>query len=173
MRSLLTEASAKLAAFAQPNNAAYKALLVELIAQGVETLEGAAVTVRCRQVDLGAVQDAAGKAKAKLGGKAAGVSVDSSSFLAPPPNASSDELAFRSASDRLMGDLGTSGDAPFGGEVPIDSQARARGLAMGVGLSVRACMRGAGEEASAAGCLVGGGLMMPPRPHALAGILVA
>jgi V-type H+-transporting ATPase subunit E len=86
MRSLLTEASAKLAAFAQPSNAAYKALLVELIAQGVETLEGAAVTVRCRQVDLSAVQDAAGKAKAKLGGKAAGVSVDTSSFLAPPPN---------------------------------------------------------------------------------------
>ena len=87
MRTLLTEAAAKLAAFAQPNSAAYKSLLVELIAQGVETLEGAAVTVRCRQVDLSAVQDAAGKAKAKLGGKAAAISVDSSSFLAPPPNA--------------------------------------------------------------------------------------
>ena len=86
MRALVADASSKLAAFAQPGSAAYKALLVDLIAQAVTTLEGVAVTVRCRQTDLAAVQEAAGKAKSKLGKDAAAITVDAAAFLAPPPN---------------------------------------------------------------------------------------
>lgn len=32
------------------------------------------------------------------------------------------EKQFRSAAGKMMGDLNTSGDAPFGGEVQLDSQ---------------------------------------------------
>jgi V-type H+-transporting ATPase subunit E len=93
MHSLLTAASEKLAAFAQPQSAPYKALLAELIAQAVTTLEGAPVTVRCRQVDLAAVQEAAGKAKSKLGKEAPSIAVDAAAFLAPPPNPAAPDAA--------------------------------------------------------------------------------
>lgn len=93
MRALLSDASTKLAAFSQPGNAAYKALLVDLIAQAVTLLEGAAVTVRCRQADLGAVQEAAGKAKSKLGKDAQAVTVDTASFLPPGPNPAAPDAA--------------------------------------------------------------------------------
>ena len=35
------------------------------------------------------------------------------------------ELAFLKVADKLMGDLGTSGDAPFGGEVALDPESQA------------------------------------------------
>lgn len=34
------------------------------------------------------------------------------------------EVAFRRTADKLMGDLGTSGDAPFGGEVQVDADSQ-------------------------------------------------
>jgi hypothetical protein len=63
LKGLLAESSVKLAAFASPSSPAYKALLEKLVAQGAAKLAGAgALKVRCRQVDLAAVQDAAAKA---------------------------------------------------------------------------------------------------------------
>ena len=85
LQSLLSEASAKLSAFASPSNAAYKALLEKLVAQGAAKLAGSGpLKVRCRQVDLAAVQDAVAKA-----GRAcpAGIAVDTAAFLPPPPDA--------------------------------------------------------------------------------------
>jgi len=89
LKGLLTESSAKLAAFASPSSAAYKALLEKLVAQGAAKLTGAgALKVRCRQVDLAAVQEAVAKA-----GKAAQLSVDTASFLPPPPDAARPDAA--------------------------------------------------------------------------------
>jgi hypothetical protein len=34
------------------------------------------------------------------------------------------ESKFRSTADKMMGDLGTSGDAPFGGEVALDAESQ-------------------------------------------------
>ena len=93
MQALVSEASAKLAAFASPASPAYKQLLVELVVQGVSTLAGASAVVRCRQGDLAAVQEACTKAKGLLGPKlAAGstITVDTSSFLPPAPVSGSD-----------------------------------------------------------------------------------
>ncbi len=84
LRTLLAEASAKLAAFASPSSAAYKALLEKLVAQGAAKLAGTgSLTVRCRQVDLAAVQEAAVKV-AKAHGVA--LAVDTAAFLPPPPS---------------------------------------------------------------------------------------
>ena len=89
MRSLVSEASVKLAAFAQPSSPAYKQLLVDLVVQGVVALEGASAVVRCRQGDLAAVQEACTKAKGKLAAGAT-LTVDTASFLPPAPVAGSD-----------------------------------------------------------------------------------
>jgi len=91
MRSLVAGASSKLAAFSSASSPAYKQLLVDLVVQGVVALEGASAVVRCRQVDLAAVQEACTKAKAALGSKLASgatLTVDTTTFLAPPPNPS-------------------------------------------------------------------------------------
>ena len=96
MRSLVAEASSKLAAFASASSPAYKQLLVDLVVQGVAALEGASAVVRCRQVDLAAVQEAASKAKGLLGAKLASgstITVDTASFLAPPPNPAQPDAA--------------------------------------------------------------------------------
>ena len=39
------------------------------------------------------------------------------------------EAAFRAQAAKMMGELGTSGDAPFGGEVPLDAESQVGGLA--------------------------------------------
>jgi len=93
MRSLVGDASAKLAAFASPASPAYKQLLMELVVQGCAAMEGAPVTVRCRQVDLAAVQEAAVKAKTKLGTGQGAVTVDTAAFLPPPPDAAHPDKA--------------------------------------------------------------------------------
>lgn len=87
LKGLLTESSSKLAAFSSPSSPAYKALLEKLVAQGAAKLAGAgALKVRCRQVDLAAVQDAAAKAGKQL-------SVDTTAFLPPPPDAARPDAA--------------------------------------------------------------------------------
>ena len=44
------------------------------------------------------------------------------------------EAAFLKAADKLMGDLGTSGDAPFGGEVQLDPESQVGAAQMGRGM---------------------------------------
>jgi V-type H+-transporting ATPase subunit E len=87
LRGVLSDAATRVAAFAQPSSPAYKALLADLVAQGVAKMGGAdgALKVRCRQVDLAAVTDAVAKvAKAHPG---VPLSVDTAAFLPPPPDA--------------------------------------------------------------------------------------
>jgi V-type H+-transporting ATPase subunit E len=87
LKGLLRDSSAKLAAFASASSPAYKALLEKLVAQGAAKLAGAgALKVRCRQVDLAAVQEAVAKVGKQL-------SVDTGAFLPPPPDAARPDAA--------------------------------------------------------------------------------
>ena len=85
LKGVLAEASSRLAAFASPSSPAYKALLADLVSQGVSKMGAVgALKVRCRQVDLAAVQEAV--AKVSKAHPSVPLSVDSAAFLPPPPD---------------------------------------------------------------------------------------
>jgi V-type H+-transporting ATPase subunit E len=93
LRAVLADAGVRVAAFASPASPAYKALLGDLVAQGVAKMGRAdgALKVRCRQVDLSAVTDAVAKvAKAHPN---VPLSVDTTAFLPPPPDAARPDAA--------------------------------------------------------------------------------
>ena len=85
IETVLTEAQQKLIVMAK-DPAAYRAILVKLICQGLCQLMEKSVTIRCRQADVALVQECvplATKQYQQVSSKDVSVAVDTTNFLPP------------------------------------------------------------------------------------------